>query len=241
MEAQQGPFAGFDKAAARYDLMVAMNAGYRRHLRAAAEQVLTTVDPTDLGGAQPVLLDLGCGSGLSTRELLKAARRRGLAPRIIGVDASPGMLERARAKDWPAGVEFVHGFGERLGELELPAADGALACYLLRNVPDLPATLSGIHAALKPGAQLVAEDFSVRDDPCAARRWRMVNRAIIEPLARVVGGEVALYRYLHSSVDEFIGIEQLADGFERAGFGDVRSRTVDGWQCGILHLVRGTA
>lgn len=236
MDQANGLSDGFDAAAPRYDLMVALNPGYRRHLRLAAEAVVEQVD-----SGTPTLLDLGCGSGLSTRELLAAARRRGLRPRIIGVDASPGMLARAQAKQWPKGVEFVQGYGEKLVELDLPPADGALACYLLRNVPDLPATLAGVRASLRPGARFVAEDYSVRDDPSAARRWHLVNRVIIDPLARVVGGELGLYRYLHSSVDEFIGINDLASEFARAGFYEVASRTVGGWQRDILHLVRGRA
>lgn len=228
--------AGFDAAAPRYDLMVALNPGYRRHLRTAAEAVVADVtDPV------PTLLDLGCGSGLSTRELLRAARRRGLTPRIIGVDASAGMLARARAKRWPQGVVFVEGRGEALDELGLPAADGVLACYLLRNVPDLDATLAGIHRALRPGATLVAEEYSVRDCPAAARRWRRVDRLVIGPLAATIGGERELYRYLHRSVEDFCGIDELAGRFAAAGFGDVAARTVGGWQRDILHLVRGRA
>lgn len=236
LDDKKGVAEGFDRAAARYDLMVALNPGYRRHLRAAAEAVVAGVtDPV------PTLLDLGCGSGLSTRELLRAARRRGLTPRIIGVDASAGMLARARRRSWPHGVVFVQGRGERLQDLDLPAADGALACYLLRNVTDLPATLAGVRGSLRTGATLVAEDYTVHDDPAAARRWRRVNRMVIEPLAAVVGGNVELYRYLHESVDDFMGIDALASLFLDAGFDDVASRTVAGWQRGILHLIRGTA
>lgn len=228
--------SGFDDASKRYDVMVGLNPGYRKHLRLAAEEVVKGVtDPV------PTLLDLGCGSGLSTRELLRAARKRGLTPRIIGVDASAGMLEHARAKSWPEGVEFVHGRGEDLGSLGLPPAHGALAAYLLRNVPDIDATLTGIRASLVPGATFVAEEYSVQDDTRAARRWKIVNTGIILPLARVVTGEVELYRYLHASVDDFMGIGQVAAHFEAAGFTDVAARTVEGWQNGILHLVRGTA
>lgn len=227
---------GFDEASRRYDLMVALNPGYRRHLRAAADAVAASLtDPV------PTLLDLGCGSGLSTRALLDACFKHGQTPRIIGVDASSGMLERAQAKRWPAGVTFVHGRGEALGQLGLPDADGALACYLLRNVPDLDATLTGIRAALRPGATFVAQEYSVVDDPAAQRRWQAVSRRIIEPLARTLTGDDALYRYLHASVDDFMSIDELAQRLIAAGFTDVESRTVTGWQRGILHLIRGRA
>lgn len=225
---------GFDLAARRYDLMVALNPGYRRHLRRAAEQVVAGAN--DL---YPTYLDLGCGSGLSTRELLRAARRRGQVPRIIGVDASDGMLARARRRRWPEGVVFVTGRGERLDELGLPEADGILTCYLLRNVTDVPATLRGVRRLLRPGGWFVAEDYSVADDPSAARRWHLVNRMVISPLARWVGGDPQLYAYLHASVDDFPGANEVAGMLSRTGFTHVARRSVPGWQRGILHLWRG--
>ncbi|GAB2494052.1 class I SAM-dependent methyltransferase [Luteococcus sediminum] len=227
---------GFDEASTHYDLMVALNPGYRRHLRAAAEALLDGIDDP-----LPTLLDLGCGSGLSTRALLRAARRRGITPRIIGVDASAGMLARARSRRWPEGVTFVHGRGERLEDLGLPPAHGALTCYLLRNVTDLDATLVGIQAALLPDGVLVAEDYSVRGSVAARRRWGLVNRHIILPLAGIITGDRSLYEYLHGSVDDFCTMPELAEHLHRAGFHDVASRTVGGWQRDILHLVRARA
>lgn len=228
--------SAFDRAAARYDLMVALNPGYRRHLRAAAEALVAAVEhPT------PTLLDLGCGSGLSTRELLRAARQAGLSPRIIGVDASEGMLARARARRWPQGVVFVHGFGEDLAGLGLPPAQGALACYLLRNVTDLDATLRGINHALEPGAPFVAEDYSVRGSRSASRRWGTVNRRVILPLARLLTGDPAVYEYLHRSVDDFCSMPELARRMQAAGWRAVSTRTVGGWQRDILHLARARA
>lgn len=226
---------GFDAAARRYDLMVGLNPGYHRHLRTAARALLDRVNV-----ANPVLLDLGCGSGLSTRALLAEAQARGMRPTVVGVDASEGMLRRARAREWPADVRFIHGRGEELGELDLPAADGVMGCYLLRNVTDVDATLAGVHDALKPGGHVVFEDYSIKGNPGAARRWRLVNRLIVTPLARVLTGDAELYRYLHSSVDDFASMPELAHRLHRAGFNSVESRTVDGWQRDILHLIRAT-
>lgn len=50
------------------------------------------------------LLDAGCGTGASTAALLAVAPHAD----IVAVDASRGMLDAARAKDWPATVRFVH-------------------------------------------------------------------------------------------------------------------------------------
>src|SRR6056297_2139705 len=76
----------FDRVARRYDLMTGMNPGYRRHLRMSAERIGAP--------AQGRLLDLCCGTGLSTAAL------RAVHPRasLIALDASEGMLEAARRK-----------------------------------------------------------------------------------------------------------------------------------------------
>lgn len=227
--------ASFDQVADTYDAMVALNPGYRRHLQLAAESLLSHVT-----NPRPVLLDLGCGSGLSTAALLGSARRRGLQPTIIGVDASEGMLDQARRRAWPASVSFRYGRAEELRELDLPAADGVLACYLLRNVTDVDATLRAIRTQLRTRGTFVAEDYSVADSDSSRRRWSAVNQTIILPLASVIARNRELYEYLHRSVDDFMGVGELAQRTISAGFATVESRSVDGWQNGILHLIRGT-
>lgn len=229
--------AGFDEVADTYDAMVSLNPGYRKHLQLAAESLLSHVD---VRNPRPVLLDLGCGSGLSTIALLTAARKRGLDPVVIGVDASPGMLQQARRRDWPAGVSFREGRAEELAALDLPRADGVLACYLLRNVTDVDATLRAIHTQLCDRGTFVAEDYSVADSAASRRVWSAVNQTIILPLASVVARNRDLYEYLHRSVDDFMGVQELAQRIISAGFATVESRSVNGWQNGILHLVRGT-
>ena len=85
--------ASFDEVAPRYDLMVALNPGYHTHLRAAADVLIERLPhPEATNGHHPVgLLDLGCGSGASTRAILQAAQAAGLRYYLVGVDASTGM------------------------------------------------------------------------------------------------------------------------------------------------------
>ena len=106
----------FDEAADRYDLMVGLNPGYHGHLRSAAEALAERLPrPSGNNGAALLrLADLGCGSGASTRALLHATQRIGVRATIVGVDASAGMLEQARAKPWPPGVSFEVGLAEEL-------------------------------------------------------------------------------------------------------------------------------
>ena len=108
--------AAFDEVAPSYDLMVALNPGYHAHLRAAADALVEWLPRPKPAGSAPLvrLLDLGCGSGASTRAVQLAAQAADVRFAIVGVDASAGMLEQAHGKRWPAGVRFEVGKAEEI-------------------------------------------------------------------------------------------------------------------------------
>lgn len=223
--------AAFDRGATHYDLMVHLNPGYHRELRRAADALANRLE-----APAPRLLDLGCGSGASTRALVDA-----VAPRatILGLDASPGMLAVATGKDWPAGVRFGHAISGELdvGNLDPGTHDGALACYLFRNVPagQRDHAISEVFDLLKPGGWLVAQEYSVQGNRAARRVWDIVSHAVIIPLGVLVDRNPHLHTYLWRSVIEFDSVDRFADRLLRAGFTDVAHRTATGWPRGILH------
>ena len=95
-------------------------------------------------------LDAACGTGHLTRLLL------GLGHRVIGVDASEAMLERAR-RDLPA-ADF------RVGSLSaLPAAPSSVdlvTCGLaLTHVPALGPAVRELARVLRPGGRMVVTDI----------------------------------------------------------------------------------
>ncbi len=95
-------------------------------------------------------LDAACGTGRLTRLLL------GLGHRVIGVDASEAMLERAR-RDLPAA-------DLRVGSLSgLPVAASSVdlvVCGLaLTHVVALGPVIAELARALRPGGRLVASDI----------------------------------------------------------------------------------
>ena len=231
----------FTEAASRYDRMVSLNPGYHRHLRSAASALIETLDPH-----RPLrLVDLGCGSGASTRALLAVAGPAGAEVRVTGVDASAGMLAQAEAKTWPPGVEFHQGLAQDLAAhrpgwgLEAPA-DGVLAAYLFRNVGEheRDAVLADVHDLLSGGGTLVVQEYSVAGSTAASAVWTAVSWAVVIPLSWIALRQTRLYRYLWRSVRAFDSVVTFTDRLHAAGFVDVEVRTVPGWQHGILHTFR---
>ncbi|ANI41793.1 class I SAM-dependent methyltransferase [Mycolicibacterium vaccae] len=223
----------FDAGARAYDGLVGANPGYHEHLRLSAQRMQL---PDQGRGLR--LLDIGCGTGLSTAALLSVAPHAD----IVAVDGSAGMLAQARAKSWPASVTFVHSRAETLHDAGVTGAfDGILAAYLIRNVDDGDDVLGSLLKLLKPGAVLAVHEYSVRDSRRATAIWNMVSTAIIIPAGRLRSGDAGLYRYLRRSVNEFDGAEEFRDRLRRNGFVDVESMTVPGWQHDIVHTFLGRA
>jgi ubiquinone/menaquinone biosynthesis C-methylase UbiE len=222
--------AAFDRGAAAYDRLVGVNPGYHAHLRRSARALSLPAR-----GAGLRLLDAGCGTGASTAALVAAAPRA----KIVGVDASPGMLAQARAKPWPATVQFVHSPVENLADAGIDGPfDGIFAAYLIRNLADPDTALASLRALLRPGGVLVVHDYAVRDSLRARLVWHAVCWAVIIPTGRLTTGDADLYRYLWRSALEFDGARGFADRLRSAGFTDVHTSTVSGWQRRIVHTFR---
>jgi SAM-dependent methyltransferase len=129
-------------------------------------------------GADPrggTAVEIGCGPGRMTKHL---ARR---FDRVIAVDVSPAMLDRARANVPDEHVEFRPVSGDRLETIADGCAD-VLVCYLvLQHLPrrDVVAGyISEFARVLAPGGEAFVQ-LPVLDAGVLPRAWRAARSALV--------------------------------------------------------------
>jgi ubiquinone/menaquinone biosynthesis C-methylase UbiE len=159
-------------------------------------------NPTALAALKPgeTVLDLGSGAGI---DCFIAARRVGPSGRVIGVDMTPEMLDKARKNARQAGaanVEF------RLGEIEnLPVGDGSIDVIISNCVinlsTDKPRVFREAFRVLKPGGRLMVSDLALLKPLPAA-----IRESVEAYVACIAGALVK---------DEYLG------AIREAGFKDV--------------------
>ena len=122
-------------------------------------------NPVALASLAPgeTVLDLGSGAGF---DCFLAAERVGPEGKVIGVDMTPEMLERARANARGSGVANVE---FRLGEIEaLPVGDATVDVVISNCVLNLSGdrqlALAEVMRVLKPGGRVMISDL-VSDRP----------------------------------------------------------------------------
>lgn len=127
------------------------------------ESFAGTGSPFSMGALKPGenIVDVGCGSGIDS---LIAARMVSPGGRVIGVDMTQAMLDKAIAAANEAGLDnvaFKSGYGEAL-PVEDGWADVIISNGVLNLMPDKDGALSEMARVLKPGGRLQIADITVQ-------------------------------------------------------------------------------
>jgi len=161
MTASDGPYY-------RADLALVHHLGYGRHAEVCAPGILALLEP--IRARDGLVVELGCGSGLLTRFLVDAGHR------VIATDASPAMVDLARAH--VPGAETVELL--TLPDDAIPTADAIVSVgHVVSYLADEPA----IDRAFVAMADALRPDGVLAVDVCDLE-WGAARRDA-RPLARI--------------------------------------------------------
>jgi SAM-dependent methyltransferase len=164
-------------------------------------------NPAALAGLKKgeTVLDLGSGAGI---DCFLAAAKVGPSGRVIGVDMTPEMIDRAREnarKNGYKNVEF------RLGEIEnLPAADNSVDVIISNCVINLSTDKDRVFdealRVLRPGGRMMVSDLALKKPLPAA------IRESVEAYVACIAGAMVKNDYLGAVRDAgFKDIEVMSE------------------------------
>ena len=129
----------------------------------AVESFAGVANPWELGRLAPGerVLDLGCGAGTDT---LIAAQMVGVEGRVVGIDMTPEMLEKAAAAAAEMGAANVELIEGEIEQLPLPdeSVDVVISNGVIDLVPDKDAVFAAVYRVLRPGGRIQIADVTIQ-------------------------------------------------------------------------------
>jgi SAM-dependent methyltransferase len=146
------------------------------------------------------VLDLGAGGGI---DCFLSATKVGPKGRVIGVDMTPEMVEKARRNARKVGVSNVE---FRLGEIEhLPVADESVDVIISNCVinlsPDKASVFRDVFRVLRPGGRLCVSDI-----------------VALAPMPEALAKDMAM---VSSCIGGAATVDEITTWLEQAGFRDI--------------------
>ena len=181
--------------------------------RAVGKELLGGIDAGSLTGT---VLDLGCGTGFLTGELLAQSA----GGQMLALDIALPMLHRARTKLFGlANASFICADAERL-PLQANSVDNVFSNLALQWCRNLPVVFRDMRRILKPGGRLQFSTFGPKTLQELKKAWAEVDH------------------YKH--VNEFYGEDALWPFLEQAGFTEIQinSKIYRTPYCSVMALMR---
>ena len=173
-----------------------------------------------------IVLDAPCGTGQYFPLVASAGRR------VVGIDQSAGMLERARARGIAVALHQV-GLQELRFEAEF---DAILTIDAMENVfpEDWPLVLTNLHRAVRSGGHLYLTVEEVAESVVDGAFAALVARGLPVVRGEVIEGDVAGYHF-------YPGRDRVMRWLEAEGLAIVEQSTEahEGWAYWHL-LLRST-
>jgi len=163
-------------------------------------------------GRGMTVIDVCMGSGQVTRAAVELV---GSSGKVIGMDASAGMLVAARKY---VHVPSVLGLVERLPFAE-GIADALTMGYALRHVSDLRETFREFHRVLKPGGRLLLIEFTRPRSRIMYGLLRAYLGTVVPTVARLKGKQASkMMRYFWETIEACVSPQTILETLGDAGF-----------------------
>lgn len=197
----------FTKIAHRYDLMNRLMTGGQdvRWRRDVIRRAKLTPNAS--------LLDLGTGTGDLAREaLIQEPNAR--------VTAADFTIEMMRVGNKSGNLEW-----SAADALNLPfkdfTFDAVVSGFLMRNVTDIPRSLSEQFRSLKKRGRIILLDTTRPQKNILSPFIWIHMHFVIPTVGGILSGEPDAYQYLPDTTENFLTAEQLASRMREAGFKNV--------------------
>jgi len=166
--------------------------GYADHYdryRPKPPSELLTLLPTLAKTKDPIIVDLGCGTGLSTRFWANTTTLK--AKHVYGIEPSDDMRTPAESNNPYSNLTYLKGYGHQTG-LKDHLAD-IVTCSQALHWMDPQLTFPEIKRILRPGGVFVAYDY---DWPPTTPHWEIDHGwDLLENQMRKLGAEYQLTKH----------------------------------------------
>lgn len=182
----------------------------------------------------PVRKILDVGTGTADLAIMAAVSLR--PESVTGIDIADGMMEIGRRKVDEAGLSgVVTLLNEDCGKLHFADGefDAVISAFVLRNFEDIAGCLTEIRRVLSADGVAVFVDLA-EPRHCPMRQLYRIYKTVVMPIfsGRIIKDRKAA-KYLDHSMEAVPVGKDMEDIFRKAGFTDVRHRSMT---FGLCHL-----
>lgn len=214
-EAALGVQQMFDTIAPRYDLLNhTLSVGIDRWWWFRAARTFRPV----LQQPHALIVDLCCGTGDMTLELLKHRPPQQNCAPLLAVDFSHQMLSRGAHKFASRNVLSIEA-----DALHLPIASNSVdlvtSAFGFRNLANYEEGLAEIHRILRPGGQFGILDCN-QPEGLTGNLYSLYFKRVLPFFGGFISGDRTAYDYLPASVERFPRPPRMLQLIRQAGFID---------------------